>query len=82
MPVTGRYGLHGNGATSANGQEGTYTVSLGLQADIYQRVTAALTFVTSYAPYDTVVDGVVLSGRDGFATRDRDWLAFSVQTSF
>jgi hypothetical protein len=82
MPLTGRYGIHGNGATSANGQEGAYSISLGLSAEIYQRVTAAVTYVTAYAPINTLVGGVATSGRDGYSTRDRDWISFSIQTSF
>jgi hypothetical protein len=82
MPTNWRYGIHGNGATSANGQEDAYTLSLGLQADIYERITTAITYVTTYAPINTVVNGIATTGRDGFSTRDRDWVAFSIQTSF
>lgn len=82
LPTNVRYGIHGNGATSASGQEDTYTLSIGLQADIHERVTTALTYVTTYAPYSRVTNGVATSGRDGFSTRDRDWIAFSIQTSF
>ncbi|MCM2459322.1 DUF1302 domain-containing protein [Pseudomonas sp. CG7] len=81
LPITARYGLSGNGATSLSGNEGAYAYSVGIAADFYQKYKAQLTYADSYADYNSI-NGVAVNGNGGYGTNDRGWVSLSLQTSF
>lgn len=81
-PITARYGLGGNGSTSMSGNEGHYSVSVGLAADIYQKYKVQLTYSDTHNDVNSVVDGVAQTGNGGYANNDRGWVSLSLQTSF
>ncbi|WP_223448960.1 DUF1302 domain-containing protein [Pseudomonas sp. BF-R-19] len=82
LPITTSYGISGNGATSLSGSEGSYTYSVGLLADFYQKYKVQLTYADSHSDINDVVDGVAVSGNGAYTTNDRGWLSLSLQTSF
>lgn len=82
LPVTARYGLYGNGSTSMSGNEGHYSYSIGLAADIYQTHKVTLTYSDTHSDINTVVDGIAQTGNGGYATNDRGWVSLTLQTSF
>lgn len=82
LPITARYGLSGNGSTSMSGNEGHYSYSVGLAADIYQKHKVTLTYSDTHNDINDVVDGVAVSGNGGYANNDRGWVSLSLQTNF
>lgn len=82
LPITARYGLSGNGATSLSGNEGHYGYSVGVAADVFFRHKVALTYSDTYYDVNNVVNGVATSGNGGYTTNDRGFLTLSLQTSF
>jgi hypothetical protein len=81
-PMSVSYGLHGNGATLAGGNEGAYSYSIGISADVRQKYQFALTWNDSYAKYNTGPGGLVTTSNGNAAQNNHGWLGLTFKTSF
>jgi hypothetical protein len=81
-PISIGYGLRGNGATLGGGNEGAYTWSVGLEANIQQKYTFAVKYSDSYARYNTGPTGMVTTVNGNAVQNNHGWLAMTFKTTF
>lgn len=81
-PISVGVGLHGNGATLGGGNEGAWTYSIGLQADVRQKYTFAIKWSDSYARYNTGPTGMVTTVNGNAVQNNHGWLGLSFKTTF
>jgi len=81
-PMSLSYGLHGNGATLAGGNEGAYSYSIGLSADVRQKYQFAITWNDQHANYNTDAHGMVSTSNGNAVQNNHGWLGVTFKTSF
>ncbi|ROZ69187.1 DUF1302 domain-containing protein [Ramlibacter sp. WS9] len=81
-PMSIGYGLRGNGATLGGGNEGAYTWSVGLEANIQQKYTFAVKYSDSHARYNTGPTGMVTTVNGNAVQNNHGWLAMTFKTTF
>ena len=79
-PISLAYGLHGNGATLAGGNEGAATWSIGAKLQARANYTMTLSYNGSHARMQSVNGQATGSGN--FAQNDHGWWSLSLRTSF
>lgn len=82
VPVTYSRGLRGNSSAFGGTNEGTYSWSLGIEADIRKAYLLTLRYADSYSRISNVVNGVATSGQPGYTTNDRGWVSLTLKASF
>jgi hypothetical protein len=82
VPFTLTGGLKGNSAAFQGVNEGAYSWSIGVEADVYHRATIALRYSDSSARIASVANGVATSGNGTYMLRDRGYVALTVKTTF
>lgn len=80
LPLTLGGGLHGNSAMGGV-NEGAYTYSVGLEADIRKQYLATLTWADSTADIKRTANGNY-TGNGGWTTTDRGRITLTLKTSF
>ncbi|MES2258415.1 MAG: DUF1302 family protein [Pseudomonadota bacterium] len=82
VPLTYTRGLHGNSSAFGGVNEGSYSWSLAIEADIRKAATVTLRYADSYSRIAKVVNGVATSGQPGYTTNDRGWLSLTLKAAF
>nr|WP_256874094.1 DUF1302 family protein [Pseudomonas umsongensis] len=88
LPVSGTYGVYGNGATLSSGYQGSLTYSVGLSADIQRQYKVKLAYNGYYyrpGSQSSYIDGGPEhydSGNGYYWLNDRDWVSLTLQTTF
>jgi hypothetical protein len=82
VPITYTRGLRGNSSAFGGVNEGAYSWSVSIDADIRKMATVSLRYADSHADISKVVKGVATSGNGGYALNDRGWLSLTVKTAF
>jgi hypothetical protein len=81
-PMSFGIGLHGNGATLGGGNEGAYTYSIGLEANVRQKYTFTIKWSDQYARYNTGANGMVTTVNGNAVQNNHGWLNVSFKTTF
>jgi hypothetical protein len=82
VPLTYTRGIRGNSSAFGGVNEGAYSWSVAIDADIRKAYTVSLRYADSSAHIEKVVNGVAASGNGGWATNDRGWLSLTVKAAF
>jgi hypothetical protein len=82
VPLTFSRGLRGNSSAFSGTNEGTFSWSLGIEADIRKSMIVALRYADSYSRIAKELNGVATSGQSGYTTNDRGWVSLTVKASF
>lgn len=88
LPISGTYGVYGNGATLSSGYQGSLTYSVGLSADIQRQYNVKLAYNGYYyrpgSKSSYTADGPEHydSGNGYYWLNDRDWVSLTLQTTF
>jgi hypothetical protein len=80
LPITLGGGLHGNSAMGGV-NEGAYTYSVGIEADIRKQYLATLAWADSTADIQRTATGYTGNG-GGWTTTDRGRVTLTLKTSF
>ncbi len=80
-PVSLAYGLHGNGATLAGGNQGASTYAVGLKFEARGSHSVTLKYIGSHANLQTL-DGRITGGNGNYGQNDHGWWSLSLATSF
>jgi hypothetical protein len=81
VPITITGGLRGNTADFQGTNQGAYTWSVGLEADVRKRATVALRYTDSSARMNTA-GGVAASGNGSYMLNDRGYVSLTLKTAF
>ncbi|WP_083684347.1 DUF1302 domain-containing protein [Massilia putida] len=82
VPLTFSKGLRGNSSAFGGVNEGVFSWSLGIEADVRKSCIVSLRYADTYSPIAKVVNGVAASGQPGYTTNDRGWVSLTVKASF
>lgn len=88
LPISGTYGVYGNGATLSSGYQGSLNYSVGLTADVYRRYKVKLAYTGYYyrpgsqSSYFPGGDEHYDSGNGYYWLNDRDRVSLTFQTTF
>lgn len=82
MPMSFGIGLHGNGATLGGGNEGAYSYSVGLEANVRQKYLFGIKWADARARYNTGPTGLVTTVNGNAAQNNHGWLGITFKTTF
>ncbi|WP_280347768.1 MULTISPECIES: DUF1302 family protein [unclassified Pseudomonas] len=88
LPISGTYGVYGNGATLSSGYQGSMNYSVGLSADIQRQYKVKLAYNGYYyrpgsqASYTPGGPEHYESGNGYYWLNDRDWVSLTFQATF
>jgi hypothetical protein len=82
VPLTYTRGLRGNSSAFGGVNEGSFSWSLGIEADVRKSFIVSLRYADSYSRIAKVINGVATSGQPGYTTNDRGWVSLTLKASF
>ncbi|MES2258409.1 MAG: DUF1302 family protein [Pseudomonadota bacterium] len=82
VPITLTGGLRGNTADFQGTNQGAYTWSVGVEADVRKSVTIALRYTDSSARMNVAAGGVAASGNGSYMLNDRGYVSLTLKTAF
>lgn len=82
MPTSFAYGIDGNGATLGGGNEGAYTMSIGIGAKFRVVNDFSLKYNDSHNDYTTDANGVVAAVNGNAAQNSHGWVSFTFKRTF
>lgn len=80
-PMSLAYGIYGNGATLASGNEGSVVWSMGLEANFRQKYIVTLKYNDSHAAYNTS-NNIVTTTNGNAVQNNHGWVSLALQTTF